>query len=344
MGRKPKVGLEYFPLDCDLEESDERMRCLVDIYGQTPYTMLVKLFSRIYWTRGYFTPWTDKNLIAYANRMQVDHAMAVKVFGELIAEEFFSKSLYESHGILTSNGIQRQFLDNVYRRQSIEIIVDFWLYPVPPDFKGIDKIVLMTAEDTRIAPDAQMLTDSRFKWIYASPNERKLASRRINVDNGNIPPQQSSASGINANINSKNDDISTQREREREIDIRERALARASELPASAQFDENDFVCYVLPLWKSGQFGNVFKPHEQSLLRDYWRAYGTSKLIPAVDRYLIAKLRDMDLIRRHLDPGDPFTFEYKSQYQSKGNRLNNRPSALSAVADPDYHNQEGAAI
>ena len=54
-GRQNKVGLDYFELDCQMEE---KVRLIQAEYGLKGFAVFVKLLQKIYGERGYYCEWT----------------------------------------------------------------------------------------------------------------------------------------------------------------------------------------------------------------------------------------------------------------------------------------------
>ena len=116
MARTCKTGLDYFPLDVDFFE-DEKIEFVSAKFGELGELVCIKLLCRIY-RNGYFLPWDDDAALLFAKRagINVDINLINGVINELFARNFFSKAHFEKHGILTSNGIQKRFLEATRRR------------------------------------------------------------------------------------------------------------------------------------------------------------------------------------------------------------------------------------
>lgn len=119
MARPQKEGLDYFPLDVDIDQ-DDKIALIEARYGIVGFGVVIRLFMKVY-KRSYFYEWTEKEQLLFSRRVNVD----IKVINEIIKDclkwEIFDKSMYEKHRVLTSRGIQRRYLKAADRRQSVQI-------------------------------------------------------------------------------------------------------------------------------------------------------------------------------------------------------------------------------
>lgn len=139
-------GVRFFPLYCVL---DEKFELLEAEYGLKGFAIVVKLFQRIYKEHGYYCEWSNDIALIFAkqcglsniggqyndnnnNGVSLGTAAGTSVSGQtknLIAQVvsasirrgIFDKRLFEEYSILTSRGIQRNFLSIVRNRKKVEI-------------------------------------------------------------------------------------------------------------------------------------------------------------------------------------------------------------------------------
>ena len=117
--RTGKVGLDYFPFDVDFFE-DEKVEFVSAKYDILGENVCIKLLCRIY-RNGYYLPWGEDEALLFTKRAggQITLELVNGVVNELIKRNFFSKIHFEKHLILTSNGIQKRFLEATRRRKRI---------------------------------------------------------------------------------------------------------------------------------------------------------------------------------------------------------------------------------
>ena len=125
MARPQKAGLEYFPLDVDID-SDERVEFILAKHGFQAFGILIKLLMEIY-RQGYYIAWTERQQYVFAKRVNVDSMYTETVVSAYINEGIFDKNLFDQYGILTSHGVQTRYLQASGRRVTVEMIEQFCL-------------------------------------------------------------------------------------------------------------------------------------------------------------------------------------------------------------------------
>lgn len=125
MARPIKEGLEYFPLDCDIDQ-DDKITLIEAQHGLIGFGIAIKLLMKIY-NNSYFYEWTEKEQLLFSKRVNVNINEVNVVINDLVKWGFFDKDLFEREKILTSSGIQKRYLAAVGRRQKVKIIKKYLL-------------------------------------------------------------------------------------------------------------------------------------------------------------------------------------------------------------------------
>jgi len=119
MARPTKTGLDYFPLDTDIDQ-DDKVMLIESEHGLKGFAVLVKLLMRIY-DNGYFYEWSKKQQLLLSKRINVDVNEINVIINSCIEWGFFDKYMLETYEILTSRGIQKRFLEATKRRNRVKI-------------------------------------------------------------------------------------------------------------------------------------------------------------------------------------------------------------------------------
>jgi hypothetical protein len=119
MARPQKEGLDYFPLDVDMDQ-DDKIALIEARYGLIGFGVVIRLFMKIY-KNSYFYEWTEKEQLLFARRVNVDINVINEIINDCLKWGIFDKSIYEKHKVLTSRGIQRRYLKAADRRQRVQI-------------------------------------------------------------------------------------------------------------------------------------------------------------------------------------------------------------------------------
>ncbi len=125
MARPQKDGLDYFPLDVDIDQ-DDKVQLIEAQFGVIGFGILIKIFMKIY-KEGCFYEWTEKEQLLFSRRINVDINQVNDVINECLKWGLFDQKLYKKYSILTSKGIQRRYMEAVRRRKQVHIIKEYFL-------------------------------------------------------------------------------------------------------------------------------------------------------------------------------------------------------------------------
>lgn len=124
MARKVKIGLDYFPHACSL---DDELEYIIAVHKELGYYVYFRLLERIYKNLGYYINWDKKNIALFSNSINVDINKINDIINDCLSEHLFDKSLHKEHNIITSKGIQERYFEAIERRKEAEIIKDYIL-------------------------------------------------------------------------------------------------------------------------------------------------------------------------------------------------------------------------
>ncbi|WP_270487845.1 DUF4373 domain-containing protein [Butyricimonas synergistica] len=131
MARPNKKGLDYFPVDVDMFETDD-VALITSEFGAKADSVLIRLLCRIY-KNGYWCKWGDDECSLFcklAGGIFVPNHVREIVAG-CVRRSIFDKSVFNMFGVLTSKEIQEKYLRATLERKEIEIVADYWLLDIP---------------------------------------------------------------------------------------------------------------------------------------------------------------------------------------------------------------------
>ena len=171
MARKGKSGLDYFPMDIDFF-SDEKIEFVSAKFGTISELIPIKLLMRIY-RKGYFIDWDEDVCILFSKKFGDDITFNLlnDVVSELVKRDFFSSSMYQDFGILTSRGIQKRFLEATKRRKETQVFEEYLL------LKEIDVNILNQNVNIISLNDCKS-TQSKVKRKKRESKEKEKESKR----------------------------------------------------------------------------------------------------------------------------------------------------------------------
>lgn len=129
MARPQKEGLDYFPLDTDMDLQDDKIQLLEAKYGITGFGVLIKLLMKIY-SEGYFYTWGEKESLLHSKRVNVEVNKVNEIVLDLVKWGMFESRIFDKYRVLTSNGIQKRYWEVAKRRNEIIVIKQYWIFNV----------------------------------------------------------------------------------------------------------------------------------------------------------------------------------------------------------------------
>ncbi|MGB2871791.1 DUF4373 domain-containing protein [Psychrobacillus psychrotolerans] len=136
MARPLKHGIDYFPLDVDIDQ-DDKLQLIEAKHGNMGFLIYIKLLMKIY-KENYFYPWKEKEILLFSRKNNLDIKLLEDVVHDCIKYELFNLDLYEQYKILTSHGIQKRYFEAISKRKNIEIEEKFLLITVK---KGVNDAI-----------------------------------------------------------------------------------------------------------------------------------------------------------------------------------------------------------
>ncbi len=136
-GRDYKVGLDYFELDCHMEE---KVKLIQAEYGLKGFAVVVKLYQKIYGGFGYYCEWSGDSLLLFMSENGVpsdSKNLIQQIVAACIRRNIFSEQLFNKFGILTSSGVQKRYLNATSKRGKVELVKEYLLISVGENNKNV---------------------------------------------------------------------------------------------------------------------------------------------------------------------------------------------------------------
>lgn len=139
MARQVKTGLDYFPLDCVM---DDKIALIEAEFGLQGFAVVVKLYQKIYGERGYYCEWTKEVALLFAHNIGLGGNVVSEIVDAAIRRGVFDSNLFKKYGVLTSKGIQQRYIEATSRRKQVEIYREYLLIEVDFFSKNVSIISL----------------------------------------------------------------------------------------------------------------------------------------------------------------------------------------------------------
>jgi len=131
MARPLKTGLDYYSMDCDMDQSREA-RLLTAKHGMIALLVVQFVWAEGYKSRGYYLDWNEETALLIVDRLKgcLDLEKVLSIVADGVKFGFWDEKLYKSTEKLSSRRMQRQFVAATSERKYVEMIRDYVLIPV----------------------------------------------------------------------------------------------------------------------------------------------------------------------------------------------------------------------
>lgn len=170
-----KVGLDYFELDCQMEE---KVRLIQAEFGLKGFAVVVKLYQKIYGEFGYYCEWSEDSLLLFMSENGVpsdSKKLIQEIVSACIRRNIFSEKLFNKFGILTSYGVQKRYMNATSRREKVSMKKEYLLL----EYGKINRNVDITEDSVNImGEDVNIISQSRVEESRVEKsNKEKRRSR-----------------------------------------------------------------------------------------------------------------------------------------------------------------------
>ena len=116
MARPIKSGLDYFPLDCVL---DNKIKLIEAEFGLKGFALIIKLYQKIYAEQGYYCEWNSGVALLFAREIGLGGDVVSEILNTSVNRGIFDKNLLQRFSVLSSKGIQKRYFEAACRRKAV---------------------------------------------------------------------------------------------------------------------------------------------------------------------------------------------------------------------------------
>ena len=162
-----KEAFDFFPLDVHLSD---KMELIEAEFGLIGFAVIVKLWMRIYGSRGYYCEFDEEVALMFSHKTGVGVNAVSEILNATFKRGIFDRTLYEKYKILTSKGIQERCMKMCSRRKRFEVEKKYLLISVPISLEN----VYIKGENVNISEEnVYIFTQSKVK-------ESKVKESKVN--------------------------------------------------------------------------------------------------------------------------------------------------------------------
>lgn len=171
MARPPKIGLDYFPLDCVI---DKKFKLVEAKYGLLGFAVIIKLYQAIYADHGYYYEWDNSTaLLLAAEYSSISFPVTPDevngIVNEAVNRSIFDRKMFTENHILTSRGIQKRYFEAIKRRTKFEVEKRYLLISIPEN---------LVSDDNNAVSAYNNPAESEF--MYAESTQSKVKNSKVN--------------------------------------------------------------------------------------------------------------------------------------------------------------------
>ncbi|MEQ9091814.1 MAG: DUF4373 domain-containing protein [Balneola sp.] len=146
MGRKPKMGIDYFPTDVNMFQ-DRKIKRLLRSAGGKGFTIYIYLLTCIYREKGYYYEWDKYSAFDISDDLNLSESVVTETVKACCSIGLFNEELFSVKSVLSSESIQSRWQKIVTdaNRSETDIEPDLELIEGKMQFSG-EEIEFSTEE------------------------------------------------------------------------------------------------------------------------------------------------------------------------------------------------------
>jgi len=128
VARPTKQGIDYYPKDVKAKY-DTKFKYVESKNSVIARLVIYELWDLIYGENGYYLKFDNIQRVLFLGDLPISDEQLTDILNSCFEIGLFEKSLYDKYQILTSESIQRRYMEAVGRRAKVSIILPYFLLP-----------------------------------------------------------------------------------------------------------------------------------------------------------------------------------------------------------------------
>lgn len=128
MARPTKQGIDYYPKDVKAKY-DTKFKYVESKNSVIARLVIYELWDLIYAENGYFLKFDNIQRVLFLGDLPINDEQLTDILDSCFEIGLFEKSLFDKYQILTSESIQKRYMEAVGRRAKVPIISSYFLLP-----------------------------------------------------------------------------------------------------------------------------------------------------------------------------------------------------------------------
>ncbi len=168
MARPNKEGLDYFPLDTDIDK-DDKIALIEAKHGIAGFGVIIKMYGKIYYGKGYYYDWNKETQLLFAKQVGLEVEKVIEIINDAIWWDLFDKNLFKKYQILTSKRIQKTYIEATKRRKEVLLLQKYILDGVNGYINKLNANIILINDNINTQTETEIETES----IYSSDLKNK---------------------------------------------------------------------------------------------------------------------------------------------------------------------------
>ena len=173
MARPEKTGCQYFPLDCNFY-NDRKVRLLRAEFGAKAEAVLIRRWCAIYQEAGWYARIDEDEIALMAESMGKGFTAGYirEVILGACRRGIFDEAVFAAHRVLTSEGVQKQYLAIKAKKKIIPVIREYWVLK-ESFFKGENEQLLLKLQFFSISAEKTAVNSGKTPVVTAQTQQKE---------------------------------------------------------------------------------------------------------------------------------------------------------------------------
>lgn len=146
MARPTKQGIDYFPLDVQL---DDKTELFIADSGAEGLGVLITIWQLIYQNNGYYVTNGEDLRLLVRRRVMSDVTTIESIIDSAIRRGVFDIGMHDKHKILTSKAIQKRFFDAAKKKKTVSVVENYIMNGVSVGINAVYSVGNATNVDVK---------------------------------------------------------------------------------------------------------------------------------------------------------------------------------------------------
>jgi len=173
MARISKEGIDYFPMDGDFL-NNRKIRRLIREHGPEAIAVILAVLAVTYNGKGYYMEWNEDVCFDLSEQTNTKTKTVQAIIVSAMHQQLFDTEMFKKQGIITSERIQKQYLQCTLKRKNVVLKEEYKLVA-----DGINSPqTLFQEEEMGVSAPQTIVSDTEMQQSKGKEIESKLKEKQ----------------------------------------------------------------------------------------------------------------------------------------------------------------------